>query len=139
MDAMHLMHKSNKDLDVLRKKTWGYHVFNCLGEWPIEFDNNRYELITNIGCFGISPDAGEYKKSFYNAALHLSPRGVFIGVDWVRSQMFVAEEGHDNTYLKSNLISNCGGACDLIKHHLESIDIKNDPYYDRMLIWVFQK
>ena len=139
LDALKLTSKSKKDFMDLRNKSWEYHVFDCLGKWPSHFNNRHYKLITAIGCFGLSTNSNQYQNAFSHATSHLAHGGMFIGVDWVRSRCFIEDEGHDNTYLNIDLITQCGIGRRLMNRHAELVYIRNDPYYDHMIIWAFQK
>lgn len=139
LDAMRLTGKPREEFNTLRNAPWTYHIFDCLGKWPSFFDSNRYELITVIGCFGLSSDAEHYQNVFANAASHLIAGGTIVGVDWVRSECFIKEEKHDNTYLNSELILQSGTRHGLINRHIELINIHNDLYYDEAIIWAFQR
>lgn len=137
-DVIHLTNKSKKELSDLRIKQWTYHVFDCLGMWPSRFTNKKYSLITAVGCFGLTSTPKQYSNVFTQAATHISNGGTFAGVDWVRSDRFINDEGHNNKFLNTDSILHCGRKNNLINVYIEKVRILNDPYYDCVLIWAFK-
>ncbi len=137
-DALALLNKPDTVLSDVRNAGWSYHVFDCLRTWSDHFGDLRHDLVTAIGCFGLSCGPAQYRQAFASAAHCLSPGGRFIGVDWVRSARFIAEEGHDNTYLDVDMIRGCGEAERLQLHSIEQVHIVGDPYYDRLIVWSFE-
>lgn len=128
----------NADKEVIQKNRslpWLYHIFDCLNEWPENGLTDKYDLITAIGCFGLSGNFKKYCAALKHASKKLTQNGRLIGVDWVRSKQFIKEEGHDNSYIGANALSSCAENNNLKIRHIENVKIHGDPCYDELIIW----
>lgn len=138
-DAMALLGRSHDDFERTRRKDWTYHIFDCLASWSIPDRDRGFDLMTAIGCFGLAPNADGYGRAFSAAAANLSPGGCIVGADWIRSGMFIEEEGHDNRYLSPALTAACACEADLRMLSVTKVNIVDDPFYDSVIVWAFKR
>ena len=138
-EALSLSGRLWRDFETVRRMDWTFHVFDCLAPWGIPNEDRGFDLITAVGCFGLASDAEGYRAAFSAAAANMSAGSRIVGADWIRSSMFVDEEGHDNRYLSAQLTERCANALGL--HLLEAtrVSITGDPYYDAVIVWAFAK
>jgi hypothetical protein len=137
--VLELVGKSTEALARLREKTWAFHVMDCLAPWSTLTDGQGYDLVTAIGCFGLAPDPDGYRTAFAAAAERLAPAGRLIGADWIRSNAFIAMEGHDNRYLSADLSLACARSCGLNAINSTTVRITGDDYYDSVIVWAFAR
>jgi SAM-dependent methyltransferase len=136
-DALRLMDRSRADFDAVRRLDWTYHVVDGLAPWSIP--GGGIDLITAIGCFGLAASPALYLQAFAAAAANLAPGGRLIGVDWIRSALFVEREGHDNRYLGDALTAECGARATLKPLSLATVSIAGDDFYDSLIVWAFER
>ena len=118
-----------------RKLMWNWHVFDALSHWPT-FTKGKFDLITQMGCFGLAKDRGNFVDSVGQALRSLKEGGCLIGANWKRSSKLVSKNGIDNSFLSQNLIDE---AAKVHKSHLKVckiVPIVGDPSYDFVIIWV---
>jgi hypothetical protein len=138
-DAMRLVGKSARDFEAVRRLDWTYHVMDCLAPWSIPGADHGFDLISAIGCFGLATSPTLYADAFAAAAGNLAPGGRLIGVDWIRSALFVEREGHDNRYLGEALAAECGAEARLKPLSLATVRIAGDDFYDALIVWAFER
>jgi hypothetical protein len=138
-DALRLVGKSAMDLEAVRRLDWSYHVMDCLAPWSISAEHGGFDLISAIGCFGLAASPALYARAFAAAAGNLARRGRLVGVDWIRSALFVEREGHDNRYLGERLAAECGAAAGLKLLDLATVPIAGDDFYDSLIVWAFER
>ncbi|MFH9426358.1 hypothetical protein [Streptomyces sp. NPDC017529] len=126
-------------LHEMKSRMAGYHAFDAMAAWPAEFDGQRFDLVTEFGLFGLSPDAERYRRCFPSVHDHLRPGGVAVGADWIRSAEYVAEEGHDNTYLTEALVSSAIKEAGLTPTRHRLCPIEGDALYDALIVWTAER
>jgi hypothetical protein len=139
IEAMQLVGRSMKDLQATRSLPWNFHIVDCLSPWSIPGHTDGFDLITAIGCFGLASGKDGYASAFSAAASNLRPTGRLVGVDWVRSATFIAQEGHDNRYVGSDLAIDCARSQGLTILSISDVTIAGDPYYESLVIWAFER
>jgi len=112
---------------------------DCLAPWSIPGAEGGFDLVTAIGCFGLAASPAHYARAFAAAAGNLARGGRLIGVDWIRSALFVEREGHDNGYLGAGLSAECGARARLKPLSLATLRIAGDDFYDSLIIWAFER
>lgn len=134
-DALALTGKTVSEFNRTRSLQRDFHVMDCLKPWASPHNEAEYDLVTAIGCFGLTDGPKAYEEAFMAAASHLAFGARFIGVDWIRSQAFIQKEGHDNSYLCSALTAHCASRAGLTLLESTSVAITGDPYYDSLMLW----
>ena len=135
--ALGYLRRNREVVEHARALPWTYHVFDCLSTWPNQMRHKSYDLITAIGILGLSPSADQYKAAFREICGNLTKGGVFIGVDWVRSDKFVEIDTHDNRYIDTCHIVSLKEKVALKLLSLNSVEIVGDENYCRLLVWAF--
>lgn len=138
-EAMALVGRSRAAFEATRRGPWSFHVFDALAPWRLPNDADGFDLVTAMGCFGLSRDAAQYADAFAAAAAHVRPGGRFVGADWHRSPSFIAAEGHDNRYVSEALTTACARAAGLTPLSIRPVPIEGDPHYASVLVWAFEK
>jgi hypothetical protein len=138
-DALRLVGRSAADFEAVRRLDWTYHVMDCLAPWSIPGADGGFDLISAIGCFGLAASPVHYARAFAAAAGNLTAGGRLVGVDWIRSALFVEREGHDNRYLGEDLAVECGAAAGLKPLNLATVAIAGDDFYDSLIVWAFAR
>lgn len=139
LEALSLVGKTPEALAGLRRRSWTYHVMNCLAPWSTPSDGSGYDLITAIGCFGLASAPETYRTAFGAAAARLAPGGRLVGADWIRSGAFIEMEDHDNRYLSAELSRDCARSCGLRALEAREVKIAGDDYYDSVVVWAFAR
>ena len=137
-DALRLVGRSATDFEAVRRLDWTYHVMDCLAPWSIPGAEGGFDLVSAIGCFGLAASPAHYARAFSAAARNLSIGGRLVGVDWIRSALFVEREGHDNSYLGEALTAECGAHARLTPLNLATVRIAGDDFYDSLIVWAFE-
>ncbi|WP_327358354.1 class I SAM-dependent methyltransferase [Streptomyces sp. NBC_01304] len=119
----------------MRSRMAGYHVFDAMRAWPDSFAEQRFDLITEFGLFGLSPTTDGYLACFERLSGHLRAGGKAIGADWIRSEPYIASAGHDNTYLTEELVAAAVGAAGLRLTSSRLCPIAGDELYDALIVW----
>jgi hypothetical protein len=138
-EALSLSGRLRGDFEKVRRMDWSYHVFDCLAPWSVPNEDTGFDLITAVGCFGLVSNAEGYRAAFSAAAANMSASSRIVGTDWVRSSMFVDEEGHGNRYLSAQLTDRCASALGLRLLEATRVSITGDPYYDAVIVWAFAR
>jgi hypothetical protein len=138
-DALRLVGKSARDFEAGRRLDWSYHVMDCLAPWSIPGADHGFDLISAIGCLGLAASPALYARAFSAAARNLAVGGRLVGVDWIRSALFVEREGHDNSYLGEALTAECGARATLKPLSLATGSIAGDDFYDSLIVWAFER
>lgn len=122
-------------LDDMKGRVTGYYVFDAMTAWPQDFAEHTFDLVTEFGLFGLSPSPDEYLLCFDRVRTHLRPGARIIGADWIRSPLYVQQEGHDNSYVSEYLIHEGirRAGCELLSYRHASIC--GDPLYDAVIVW----
>lgn len=131
--------KSEVELSELRNKISRYLIFDALAPWPDELQKERYDLVTAFGTLGICGNLQSYTACFRELAAHLAPGGRAIGADWIRSPAFIAEDGHDNTYLTPAALRQAAYGSNLRLLDSQEIVISGDPLYAQIVTWVMEQ
>lgn len=135
--ALTLVGRSHAEFERTRNLDWDFRVLDCLQPWTTDGAGAGYDLITAIGCFGLSPNTAAYSEAFQHAARNLAPSGRMIGADWVRSKKFIDIEGHDNRYIDRKLIEGSARNAGLKTLGMQAVTIEGDPYYDAVIVWAY--
>tara|TARA_B100000767_G_C19746335_1_gene528706 strand:+ start:1271 stop:2080 length:810 start_codon:yes stop_codon:yes gene_type:complete len=138
-DALKLLNKPVLQVNTLRNLNWSFHIFDCLKPWPEIMLNTRHDLVTAIGCLGLSKTEDDYRTAFAAVANQIAEGGKIVGADWIRSSSFIKDEGHDNSYISAELIEFCGRKYGLQKLRVQTVPILDDDYYDSVTVWAFNK
>lgn len=114
-----------------------YMIFDAMKKWPEELDE-KYDLITIFGVFGLSKNAEEYIESFSFMKKAVKNTGVILGANWVRSEKFISEGNSDNRYLSKDLIEKASNRFGYEILNLQEVSISNDESYDKVVIWALK-
>lgn len=134
-DVLAMFGSSVDELAATRRLVNRYLVLDALSRWPAWLSDERFDLITAFGCFGMAPGAECYVACFGHAAAHLAEGGRFVGADWVRRPEYIERDGHDNGYLDRALVARAAEAAGLRVLDCERAPIAGDPCYEALLIW----
>ena len=135
-----ILGKDDEYLCRIRELPWQFHVFDALqAPWPDVMKEKRYDIVSAIGCLGLSSGPDGYSVAFDEAVEHLSPAGRIVGADWIRSDLFITQEGHDNRYLGLPLSRKCAIKRNLIMLYENDVKIVGDPYYNTISIWGYAR
>lgn len=112
-----------------------YLLLDALKPWPAAMAGERFDLITAIGIFGLAAGPNAYAACFPQVAAHLRIGGYAVGADWIRSPDFVAQEGHDNSYICEDLTRQAIAHAGLEIVSCQKVRIKGDRLYDDVVVW----
>ena len=125
----------------LKNRNWFYHIFDALKKWPQNIVDIRPDLITCIGLLGLSKDAKTYTTNLSQILQYANRPCTIVGADWVRSEVFVKETGHDNRYLH-DLYTTETPFAKILAHsqidylaNAEGVTIVGDVNYDFLYVW----
>jgi len=138
-EVLKICGKSAGHLRDMRRKVRDYFVFDALAPWPEELFSAPFDLLTAFGLFGIAASAEGYARAFQHAARHLAAGGRAIGADWLRRPSFIAEDGHDNSYLTPALTRRAASRAGLRVLHCRQVPIAGDRYYRALICWALEK
>lgn len=133
--VLEMFEKPPEHLDEMKRRLHNYYVFNAMEAWPSELNDHQYDLITEIGLFSLAPSPGHYLECFEHLRPHLKDKSRLIGADWVRSEAYVEEEGHDNSYLSCDLVAQGAERIGANLLHCKRSEIKDDQLYDAVVVW----
>lgn len=131
--------RDRRHLDRMRKAVADYAVFDAMKPWPGPFGGMRFDLITEFGLFGLSPDPDHYRACFSHLRDRLRDGGTVVGADWIRSARFIADEGHDNSYLSERLVARATEEAGLTLRTCRLCPIQGDELYDALVVWSADK
>jgi hypothetical protein len=134
-DVMWMYGRTAQDLRYRRELITEFLVFDTFRTWPRRLAERSFDLITAIGNFGLCATPEGYRHCFRHFPAHLASGGRVIGADWIRSDAFVREEGHDNTYLSVDLTRAAAADAGLEPVYCERVPIFGDRLYDAVIVW----
>ena len=103
----------------------------------IELDNS-FDNITQFGLLGLMESEEEYIRKSEEIMRLLSENGIYIGVNWIFSKKYQERKGFSNEYIGKETISKIvNNELNLI--HYQEVMIKDDPNYDKCVIYVINK
>ena len=133
--VMQMFEVSVAEISNFRKRDWNFVCMNALQPWT-ELSHQTFDLITQLGCFGVAPMPEDFLSAVIFAVRHLRSNGVLVSANWKRSDVYVSQYGGDNSYLSPQLIETLASAdSDWQILYNEKILIANDPLYDFVLLW----
>ncbi|NKC19989.1 hypothetical protein CWC29_014325 [Pseudoalteromonas sp. S4498] len=138
-DVLEICSRNVDHLADMRKKFSSYYEIDALRPWHGHALSESFDLVTEFGCFGISPSAEAFIDCVGYVKPAITPGGRFIGANWVRSNHYVSLYGGKNSYLCTELIVSAAEIHDMELLHAEMIPVKGDPYYDAVIVWVLNK
>lgn len=123
----------NRDLSSLYKLKPVYLVEDIFKN-DLEL-KDEYENVSQFGLLGLAQDAETYKKMFLKLWKYVKKNGVFLGANWLFSNVYAEEKGYSNNYLNCNFIEGLAeevhGA--LVENRI--IEIKNDKNYSDVILY----
>lgn len=129
--------KYNTNIEELFKIKPQYIIQNIFEDTlPIK---DKYNNVSQFGLLGLSRSKAEYKKHFYQLWNYLEPDGVFIGANWIFSDIYSRLKGFSNRYLNCEIIEEISRECqaDLLDNRL--VTIRNDVNYTHVLMYALVK
>lgn len=132
LDICEIYQINRKKLMSYKSKINKVYIFDALSEWNI--DKKTFDLITQFGTFGLSPNAEAYLKSIQYSYSNLETKGHFIGANWLFNKEYAQIRGIDNSYLNERLISAFAleNNCRILRNQFYPI---KDINYSGVLIW----
>jgi SAM-dependent methyltransferase len=138
-EALEMFGKPPSHLAEMSRRLDRFLVFDTLAPWPSWLAAKPFDLITAFGNFGIAPTPERYAACFGEIVRHLAPGGRAVGADWVRRPSFIAEDGHDNSYLAPALVALSGRQAGLTVLDCRQVAIAGDPQYDGVICWAMAR
>lgn len=138
-DALSMLGRTEAQLHEVRRRFGRYYVFDALTRWPARLRDERFDLITAFGNFGMAADADRYRACFGELAGHLAAGGRAVGADWVRTRSFAERDGHDNSYLGRALVARAAEVAGLRVLACRPVPIAGDGHYESVLVWAMEK
>ena len=133
--ALEMFGRPPAHLAEMKRKLRHYYVFDALGPWHLE---ERFDLITQFGLFGLAPSAEGYVRSLRTACGHLERGGRIMGANWICSGPAVERGAVDNSFVTTELVQEAAAACKLRVLHCERASVINDPDYDAVVMWAME-
>jgi hypothetical protein len=130
-EALRLYNRDLSHIQTMRDKFNHFHLFDAFDSWPDYLNDNQYDLITELGTFGLAPNAEGFVDCFKEVYLHLKSNGIVVGANWIRSRQMTQRLRFDNTYLNPSLIN---AVC--LKYNFKLIEVNmldiKDPDYSKL-------
>lgn len=98
-----------------------------------------YNNVCQFGLLGLSENKNEYKRRFFTLWKYLKPDGVFMGANWIFSDLYSEKKGFSNKYLNCEIINEIANECNGVLLENRLIAIKNDVNYNNVLIYTMVK
>ena len=137
--ALSLCNRELSHIQTMRGKFDYFYLFDTFDSWPDYLNDNQLDLISELGTFGLAPNAEEFVDCFKEVYSHLKPNGIVIGANWIRSRQMTQRFGFDNTYLnKPSLIHSVCLKYNFKLIEVDMLDIK-DPDYSKVMMFVLKK
>ncbi|HEU5217612.1 MAG TPA: hypothetical protein VFU23_03085 [Gemmatimonadales bacterium] len=133
--ALEMFGRSPAHLAEMKRKLRRYYVFDALSPWHLE---ERFDLITQLGLFGLAPSAEGYVRALRFACRHLGTGGRIIGANWIVSRPAVERGAVDNSFVTTELVQGAAVACKLRILHCERAAVMNDPDYEAVVMWALE-
>lgn len=100
---------------------------------------NKFDNVSQFGLLGLCKNEEEYIKNLNKLLLLLNDDGIFLGANWIFSDIYIKKMGFSNNYITENLIiKNCQNNNYSVLY-VEKISIKNDINYDYVLMYALKR
>lgn len=138
LEALKIAGNTVETLVQTRSVPWEYHQCNILRPWAPCFQGRSFDMITAYAVFGLAPDLAGYKACFRHLAEAAAPGQTVLGADWVRSDSFVAQEGHDNRYVSVQTCQEAAREAGFSVTECAYYPIQGDPLYAGVVPWALK-
>lgn len=96
---------------------------------------DEYENVSQFGLLGLAQDTEIYKKIFLKLWKYVKKNGVFLGANWLYSNVYAEKKGYSNNYLNCNFIEKLAKEIHGTLVENRMIEIKNDKNYSDVILY----
>ena len=137
-EALKIAGNTEHTLARTRSLPWYYHQCDILEPWAPCFQERSFDMITAYAVFGLAPDLAGYKACFRHLSEAAKAGQTVLGADWIRSDSFVAQEGHDNRYVSVQSCQEAAREAGFSVIECAYHRIEGDSLYTGVVPWVLK-
>ena len=116
------------------------YIAGDLFSFPLNvYTQNRYDIITQIGLWGLLKSSTEYLQKLAEACAFLNSGGVLISANWIFEEPLITRRGYNNKYLNCKMIKDFAETTNKELCYIEEVPIYGDPLYSKVFIHVIRE
>lgn len=100
---------------------------------------DKFDNVSQFGLLGLCKNEDEYIKNLNKILSFLNDDGIFLGANWIFSDVYVTRKGFSNDYLTEELIIKNAKKSGYEILFVEKFPIKNDINYDYVLVYALKR
>lgn len=131
------INKYHKKLSNVFKTNINYHLKDMLNGESVF--NKKANNVSQFGLLGLCKNKETYLKNFKRLFASLKENGIFLGANWIFSDLYAKTKKYKNDYLNEKMITDLCKSINSECLYVKKIKIEDDPNYDYVLIYAIKK